>query len=635
MLRLPVACVLALTLAFGAYAAEGPWDPVLTALQLTPRAAQLDPNRWTGGGTYRLDEFQRLWDDWQLVDPTAESWAHEALAASMGFEPTLTFAAGKLGAKLPPLPVVVGLKPAKARALLVSAITDLHAALGQSLGAARAAELRQRVASVPLPVALAAAIVLRAVPEALAQRRQALAAFGDESQIPSAIAAALKLAQQTDVDDTVLRLMDKLDLAALLSGGRSMAAAVDRAAQALARPPSREFAFEWDTPLGKVALNGSQTNTYPAGAYLLVIDTGGNDHYGAGVAATAAACPVSVALDCAGDDVYDAGDAFAVATGVVGYAFLRDAGGNDTYRGGVGLGAGIFGIGMLADLSGADSYGGRELTQGAGCFGIGALVDGAGDDRYQCLTQSQAYGAPQGFGLLVDREGSDQYDADDTNIVNPSPQTKDHNVSLAQGAGFGRRAHPGDGHSLAGGIGLLVDGAGDDRYHCGVFGQGVAYWYSTGLLVDLAGNDSYEGIWYVQGSAAHYAVAALCDLGGNDHYLAAITQSQGQGHDYSLGSLHDAAGDDVYECPGDALGFGLWNGIGVFRDGGGNDAYKTGPAALGCVGDSRPENSCLAFFLDEGGDDAYPPDNLAKSHTLWVRPAIDGHPLAHAAGQSR
>jgi hypothetical protein len=635
MPRITAGCLIALALAAGACLAAGPWDPLLDALHLAPQTARLDPNRWTGGGEYRLDEFQRLWDDWQLVDPAARSWADEAMGAATSLGATLFFASPNIGTPLPPLPPPSRLKASQGRLLLIAAVSDLEAALGRPPDAGRVADLRGRVASVPPVVALAAAVVLRAVPEALAKRRQALEPFGGEAQAPAAYQAALKLAQQTDVDDTVLRLMAKVDLTALMAGGLNVAGAVDQAARILARPPSGEFAFEWDTPIGKIALNGSEANTYPAGAYLLAIDTGGDDRYGAGAGSTSPTTPVSVVVDCAGDDTYDSGDGFAVATGILGYAFLVDAGGNDTYHGGAGLGAGLFGVGMLLDVAGKDAYSGGQLAQGAGCFGVGALVDLAGDDSYHCLTQSQAYGAPKGVGLLVDREGNDGYEADDTNIVNPSPQTKDHNVSLAQGAGFGRRAHPGDGHSLAGGIGLLVDGAGDDHYCCGVFGQGVAYWYSTGFLVDRSGNDEYQGVWYVQGSSAHYAVAALCDLAGSDHYMATMTQSQGAGHDYSISLLHDLSGNDVYECPSNSLGVGLWNGIGLFRDGAGNDTYKTGAAALGYVGDSRPESSCLGLFLDEGGDDTLPADGLAKPHGLWVRPDIAGHPLAHAAGLDR
>ena len=68
-------------------------------------------------------------------------------------------------------------------------------------------------------------------------------------------------------------------------------------------------------------------------------------------------------------------------------------------------------------------------------------------------------------------------------------QSKEHNTSMCQGVGMGRRADYTDGHSWAGGVGMLVEGGGDDTYSCSVFGQGCAYWYGVGLLVDKAGAD--------------------------------------------------------------------------------------------------------------------------------------------------
>ena len=96
MPRITAGCLIALALAAGACLAAGPWDPLLDALHLAPQTARLDPNRWTGGGEYRLDEFQRLWDDWQLVDPAARSWADEAMGAATSLGATLFFASAFL-----------------------------------------------------------------------------------------------------------------------------------------------------------------------------------------------------------------------------------------------------------------------------------------------------------------------------------------------------------------------------------------------------------------------------------------------------------------------------------------------------------------------------------------------------------
>jgi hypothetical protein len=235
--------------------------------------------------------------------------------------------------------------------------------------------------------------------------------------------------------------------------------------------------------------------------------------------------------------------------------------------------------------------------------------------------------------MLVDGAGNDVYTANDTQIDYPTPQTKDHNTSLAQGCAFGRRAHPGDGHSLAGGVGLLADGGGDDTYSCGLFGQGASYWYAVGMLLDVAGRDRYDGVWYVQGSSAHYGVAALCDLAGDDSYHNSHAQSQGQGHDYSIGLLSDRAGDDVYSGGGNRLGGGLWNGIGLFRDAAGNDRYE-GHANFGDTGRCRPEHPCMGLFLDEGGKNEFP-EGGPEPRSTWVRQKKKGRPKSRGAGMAK
>ena len=617
--------------------ADSPWDPVLAAAKLTPRQAQLDPGRWTGGGLYRLDSFQKLWDDWMLVDPTAIAWGNEALAKPDCFETLIGFAAPKIGVKLPPAPKATVAPPAIApqhpNEALLRAIRDLHSAFDKPLSRAQLDDLVARAAKVPAPVGDAAAMILRAVPEAMRLREKAFAKFGDATRLQFAYAAGLYLAQATDVNPDVLKLMDTVDLDSIIAGGLLVARAGDSAATQLCLAPKAEFTFTWTTPLGKIALNGTQANTYPNDQYLLVIDTGGNDRYEGGVATGSLTTPVSVGIDLAGDDVYDYKQGLGPGCGVCGYGFLLDRGGNDTYRvTGPGLGVGVFGVGMLVDRGGKDTYEAQQLGEGCGVFGIGALSDWNGDDTYKCLTQSQGYAGPKGLGLLLDWRGNDSYEADDTHITNPSPQTAQHNVSLAQGAGFGRRAHPGDGHSLAGGIGMLVDGAGDDRYKCGVFGQGVAYWYAVGMLVDFGGNDSYEGVWYVQGSAAHYAVGALCDHDGNDHYKATMAQSQGQGHDWSIGVLHDAGGKDEFDGAGGCLGSGRWNGIGAFWKQGGDATFKGGGGGLGAGAEARPESSCFGFVLAEGGNNRYPAGDVAKPHSTWVRHGEKDPPLWRGVG---
>jgi hypothetical protein len=614
--------------------------PLLEQAKLTPAKARLDPNRWTEGGKRRLDTFQRLWDDWRLIDPTARATARTFLAAAGSFDGLTAAAAPLIDVKpLPPLPPAPRTDPEKESPpgeRFIRGIVALHAFLNKPLSAEQIKDLKVRARVVPPIVARAAAILLEAMPGALQKRNQALVKVGGPDKLQAAYEHARDLALEYKVDADTLKLMDAVDLTTLIQGGQELARALDASSTALAAVPAQRFEFAWDTPIGAIALNGIQDNVYAARPYLLIIDTGGNDRYASGGATMSADNPISLLLDLAGDDVYEAKGGPAFGAGILGYGFLLDAAGNDVYRmDRLACGVGVFGVGMLLDRDGKDRYEIDQLGQGAAFFGIGVLSDLAGDDEYHCFQQAQGFGGTRGCGVLVDREGNDLYEADDAKIRYPSEQDPKHNTSLAQGCAFGRRAHPGDGNSLAGGVGVLIDGKGDDRYRCGVFGQGVSYWYGLGMLIDLEGHDVYEGVWYCQGSAAHYGVGVLCDLAGNDRYLTKLTMGQGAAHDYSIAWLHDVAGNDAYECPGNCMGFALYNGIGILWDEGGDDAYKTGGPGLGGAGESRPESLCLGMFIDEGGKNQFPKDARAKPNSLWAQPANKGQPMSYGIGMAR
>ncbi len=447
------------------------------------------------------------------------------------------------------------------------------------------------------------------------------------------------------------RALKRIDLQRLLAGGHDGLLAAQQVMDAFQRldAATREslkqpFEFTVDTPWGRVRLCGGANDTYPRLPYLLIIDTGGNDTYYGGAANLLLANAVSWLIDLEGDDQYGA-DAQALRTpiaeqpnrmkagdmafggAVLGYAYLIDMAGDDLYRtASAGLGAARFGVGALIDLQGDDTYDGYAFTEGAGFAGVGLLIDRSGTDRYGCFYQGQGFGGVRGAGFLIDALGNDQYIAFDQPLDFPSPQTKERNTSLAQGCGMGRRADFSDGHSLAGGIGALLDIQGDDLYRCGVFGQGAGYWGGSGWLIDLQGNDTREGAWYVQGAAAHFAIGYLEDRLGNDRYLAAFNMAIGAGHDFSIGYLYEAEGDDQYDAPSLALGGANANGIGIFVDLRGEDQYRVransanmGRANASSKGTLRERALCLAIFLDGGGQDSYPPQlDFAGNMRNWI-----------------
>ncbi|MBI2891974.1 MAG: hypothetical protein HYY06_00365 [Deltaproteobacteria bacterium] len=465
----------------------------------------------------------------------------------------------------------------------------------------------------------------------------------------------------------------------LAQAARDVAVAVDHARDLLVAGGFGEgFAFDLDTPVGKILVrdDASETHGLELDPVALLVDTGGDDEYRCAAGATTAfpreTCPVpvSIVIDAGGNDTYaydefptkyddvghrlpadgwgrnDAGPGpYCVyqdgvqylgpislsrdsrqGAGVVGVGILADLGGsNDTYsslKGSQGFGAG--GVGVLFDDGGDDLYTAEAHSQGAATLGIGLLLDGGGQDEYVSYFESQGFAYIGGAGFLLDAAGDDSYVCDsgipsaggDTMYCSPQRGAGDANGSFCQGAALGMRGDSYDPPTfLAGGLGLVRDRAGDDRYEAGVFGQGTGYWEGIGLLSDGAGNDHYDAIWYVQGAAAHYAVGILTDGGGDDVYNErewTVGVAVGSGHDYSLGLLVDESGADRYFASGNGAGDGNCNGIGLLIDNGGDDSYRsTTPDSFGhahvsgeCV-DWRTPALTGAVFIDAGGQDTY------------------------------
>jgi hypothetical protein len=233
---------------------------------------------------------------------------------------------------------------------------------------------------------------------------------------------------------------------------------------------------------------------------------------------------------------------------------------------GAGLGAALAGASLLIDFGGNDTYEAKYFAQGAAAFGFGALLDLGGDDRYRIEAWGQGFGIGGGVGLLWDRAGNDRYLAGGV----PDVFNRAGGLSGAQGAGFGHRGR------LAGGIGILRDDAGDDAYEAQMFAQGLGYYYGLGLLWERGGNDQYRALQYAQGNGVHQALGVLREESGNDRYDLAVLYGQGMGLDVAFGALVDDAGDDEYRANDVAQGAATANGIGLLADQAGADRFTTG-----------------------------------------------------------
>ncbi|MFB3066483.1 MAG: hypothetical protein ACE10D_08210, partial [Planctomycetota bacterium] len=425
--------------------------------------------------------------------------------------------------------------------------------------------------------------------------------------------------------------------------------ALDMARRALAgiEAPS-DLSFDWQTPLGWIRVRGRAGNAHEAHQLedlLLLVDLGGHDAYLGPLASATPTQPISLCLDLSGNDTY-ASRGVGQAVGRCGIGILLDVSGDDKYEGkDHAQGVGQFGMGVLIDLAGNDMYMARWSAQGCAYFGIGLLIDRLGTDGYAIQADGQGFGGPGGVGVLADYSGNDHYTAEPDGELSGRPSYHSKlkiSVSNAQGWSMGRRADGSDGHNWAGGLGALIDIAGNDTYVAGNWCHGTGYWFGMGVLYDGSGDDSYEGHVWSQATGAHFCIGLLLDEGGNDTHTSKSHNSLAFGHDFTHALLINLGGDDIYSTPKDGLGFSINRSVAALIDVGGNDRYslKMTPPAEGQAAPepkTRPgfarydklfadtqglntywvDSTSLGLFLDIGGDDLYHADgNVGKAMDL-------------------
>lgn len=384
----------------------------------------------------------------------------------------------------------------------------------------------------------------------------------------------------------------------------------------------------FESPHGALVFGTAGDDTYQ-GAALCILDPGGNDRYGPRAESTLESpSGVNLILDLGGDDEHGSKDADGCAGfGVAGISVVVDARGRDRYETRTwGEGAGLFGVGMLIDLDGNDLYEAESNAQGAAACGLGILYDAAGEDSYRVGAHGQGFGSVRGTGLLADARGNDTYRAG--GLIPDSDRDASRFISMSQGFGFGYRFLDGQlrlSGFVSGGIGALVDAAGDDAYSCDVFGCGGAYFLSLGLLVDGGGSDRYRCTRYGLGGAVHQSAALLLDLGGDDRYESESTVTAGCGHDFACGLHLDLGGSDRYRLRTMSLGSANAAGaFGLFYNFGGNDEYRGDDSCFGKVvrGEYQPgmTPASRALFIDVGGNDVYEGREGPANGRRWSDP---------------
>jgi hypothetical protein len=425
-------------------------------------------------------------------------------------------------------------------------------------------------------------------------------------------------------------LLEKMDRRALCDAAEALAPLVDPVLleHLAALPEDGSVAVEGvtgtvvrriDTPAGAILIGGRGPNTYHLDKMKdvsAVVDLGGDDTYLEGTVSLDR--PVLVLIDLGGNDTYRGASPGVQGGAILGVSMLVNLSGNDTYQArDVAQGSAVGGVGILVDFEGDDQYVGIRRVQGQAFGGLGILIDRDGDDRYRGAMWTQGFGGPLGLGLLADLDGRDHYYTGGL-YLDSYPETPGYE-GWGQGVGAGLRQVAG------GGIGVILDGGGDDVYEFDYLAHGGGYWCGVGLARDFAGNDQRLGATRVafdgkprterrfqrfgSGWGCHYAVGVLIDDAGDDVYGGTI-MGTGFAWDCAVGYLLDFGGNDRYEAAGGGTqGNGAQAGLGVLFDYDGDDVYLgygQGHASPSISYHRLPEcGGNFSFLVDYGGEDKY------------------------------
>jgi len=442
-------------------------------------------------------------------------------------------------------------------------------------------------------------------------------------------------------------LMEKMDRRSLFNAADALVPLTDRELlQALKSLPedgdvkvegvTGRVVRKMVTSAGTIVIGGKGNNVYDLDKMrdvAVVIDLGGDDVYREGTVSLDR--PVLIVIDLAGNDRYEGTRPGIQGGAVLGVSLLVDLEGRDIYRArDVAQGSALGGVGILVDFEGDDYYAGLRRVQGHAMGGLGILLDRAGDDTYHAAMWAQGFGAPLGFGVLDDLDGKDHYYAGGL-YLDSYPETPGYE-GWSQGVGAGIR------QVANGGIGVILDGGGDDVYEYDYISHGGGYWLGMGFARDFGGNDrryggtrtAYSGGLRGEemfqrfgcGLGCHYALGFCFDDEGDDTYGGTI-MGLGFAWDDSVGVLCDFGGNDRYEATGGGTqGNGAQAGLGILFDYTGNDVYLGYGQGYASPSISyHPMPQCggnFSFLIDYGGDDSY--GCGAENNTYNVRGAESG-----------
>jgi len=362
----------------------------------------------------------------------------------------------------------------------------------------------------------------------------------------------------------------------------------------------REESVIHETEFGEIIIGSIYDDQHLINNAIAVIDPAGNDSY----TFLQNNQESFFLMDLSGNDYYHSETSLFSAN--FGFSYAYDLSGHDYYSAKDQAFSAKFGFQEFIDFEGDDHYKSNFFSLGASLFGSSLMIDEAGNDVYVTGQYGQGFASTWGFSLLLDKAGSDTYICGTSEFH--APLVPDDYRSMGQGMGFGMRP------DFGGGIGILMDKSGNDRYLGGVYAQGVGYWYGLGILIDNNGNDFYNAVYYPQGSGIHLAGGLLYDGAGQDSYYSKHGPGQGAGHDFGVGIFIDGAGNDHYSIEG-GNGLGITNSVGIFIDKAGNDRYENGLNSNYGYGKAARASGSIGLFIDGAGKDYYPHETMKDSLT--------------------
>lgn len=180
--------------------------------------------------------------------------------------------------------------------------------------------------------------------------------------------------------------------------------------------------------------------------------------------------------------------------------------------------------------------------------------------------------------------------------------------------------HPRDHQHDASEMLLLIDGAGNDRYH---FHPRAAQ-HRLRLIIDLAGDDHYLSHASASGPAA--AVLGhdlLWDVAGDDHYDSPQASANQAAALFGAAVLIDEDGDDRYQARSHAQAWAT-AGLALLLDRNGDDRYHALSQAQAAAGPRA-----VATLLDVRGNDRY---QLAASPLVFPSAQLPERNLSMGQG---